>query len=120
MATHSQPTATAATRLASARARTISGLPGKATAVETSTTGLTAGEDSRKASAADGATPRPIRRWATGTEPHSQPGSAAPATAATGTARTGWRGSIRVIQAAGTNAVTTPLTATPSTRNGTA
>ena len=52
---------------------------GKATAVETSTTGLIAGEASRNANAAAGATPRRISAPATGTDPHSQAGSTAPA-----------------------------------------
>ena len=40
----------------------------------TSTTGFTAGAESRNVSAAAGATPRATSRPAIGTEPHSQPG----------------------------------------------
>ena len=46
----------------------------------TSTTGLMAGADSMNVSAAAPETPSPNSRRATGTEPHSQPGSAAPPT----------------------------------------
>ena len=66
-----------------------SGCPGNATAVATSTTGLIAGAESRNVSAAAAGAPRETSRPAIGTEPHSQPGSAAPATAATGTAYAG-------------------------------
>ena len=66
------------------------------------TTGLTAGADSRNVNAAAGATPRETRRPAMGTDPHSQPGSATPATAATGTARTGLAGSARASALGGT------------------
>ena len=89
------PTTVAASRLARNRAATISGWPGNATAVETSTTGLIAGADSRNVSAAAGMAPRETSRPAIGTEPHSHPGRAAPATAATGTANAGRSGSTR-------------------------
>ena len=67
-----------------------------ATAVAISTIGLIAGADSMNASDADGRTPRSISRFEIGTEPHSQPGSAAPQTPATGTARAALLGMIRV------------------------
>ena len=82
----SQPIATAVITEARKRANTISGLPGNATAVATSTTGLIAGAESRNANAAAGVTPRRSSPPAIGTEPHSQPGSATPAMPATGTA----------------------------------
>ena len=69
----------AAARLARNRARTTSGWPGKATAVATSTTGLMAGADSRKASAAGAGAPCATSRPAIGTDPHSHPGRATPA-----------------------------------------
>ena len=75
--------------------RDDSGRPGKATAVATSTTGLIAGDASRKVSAAAGATPRRRAEPAIGTEPHSQPGSAAPATARPEPPATAGRGGSR-------------------------
>jgi hypothetical protein len=48
------------------RAATISGRPGKATAVDTSTTGLIAGAESRKASAAAPGVPRSMSRLSWG------------------------------------------------------
>lgn len=110
----------ATARLASARASTIPGLPGKATAVAVSTTGLTAGAASRKARAAAGVTPRRMREPAIGTEPHSQPGSTTPATLATGTARAGCRGSARAQNARGTKTAIAADSSTPKTRKGTA
>ena len=117
-ATQASPTTIEVTSEATSRASTIAGRPGKATAVDTSTTGLIAGADSRKASAAAGVTPRETNRPAMGTEPHSQPGRAAPASAATGTARAGRRGSQRARVVGGTKASMAPLTTTPRTRNG--
>jgi hypothetical protein len=70
------------------------------------------------ATAAAGCTPRAQRRPAIGTEAHSQPGRAVPATAALGTASTGDRGSSRASAAGDTSAVMAPLTRTPSTRKG--
>lgn len=104
---------------ASSRPRTISGCPGKAIEVATRTTGLIAGADSRKASAAAGATPRRIRLPATGTDAHSQPGSTTPAAPATGTASTVRRGSTRWNTRSGTNAPIAADTTVPSSRNGT-
>ena len=89
---HTSPTTIAASRLATRRAPTISGFPGNATAVATSTTGLIAGAESRNVSAAAAGAPRDTSRPAIGTEPHSQPGKAAPATAATGTESAGRSG----------------------------
>src|SRR5262252_6150163 len=112
--------ATAASRLAAKRASTIIGRPGKATAVETSTIGLIAGEASRNANAAAGFTPRRIRPPATGTEPHSHAGSTTPARPATGTAATGVGGSARSKNRFGTNAVIAAESTVPRTRNGSA
>src|SRR5689334_4380131 len=120
IAVQANPTATAAIRLATNLAATISGWPGNATAVATSTTGLIAGAESKKVSAAAGVTPRDISRRAIGTEPHSQPGRAAPASAATGTAYTGRSGNTRESVAGETNAAITALTVTPRTRKGSA
>jgi hypothetical protein len=117
---HTKPTTHAAKRLATNRASTTFGCPGKATAVATRTTGFTAGADRRNVTAAAGATPRATSRPAIGTEPHSQPGSATPATAATGTANPARSGNARASAAAGTYAAMAPLTATPNTRNGSA
>ena len=114
------PSRLAVSRLATNRAATIAGSPGNATAVDTSTTGLIAGEASRNANAAAGATPRRMSAPATGTEPHSQAGSAAPAMPATGTAATGLRGSARSKNRAGTNAVIAADSSVPRTRNGSA
>ena len=105
---------------ATQRASTIAGSPGKATAVATSTTGLIAGADSMNVNAAAPDAPSPNSRRATGTEPHSQPGSAAPPTPATATAIAGRRGSQRASRSAETNAAISPLTTTPNTRKGSA
>ena len=103
------------------RARTILGAPGNATAVATSTTGLIAGAASMNVrAAAPVAPPSPNNRRATGTEPHSQPGSAAPPTPAANTATAGRRGSQRAKRSGDTNTAINPLTTTPSTRKGTA
>jgi hypothetical protein len=102
------------------RASTISGCPGKATAVATMTMGLTAGAASMNATAAAGCTPRAVRRPATGTEAHSHPGNAVPGNAAPGTASSADRGSSRSNTTGDTSAVMAPLTRTPSTRNGSA
>src|SRR5690606_15948694 len=115
---HSQPMTSAVAREPTNRASTIAGSPGKATAVDTSTIGLTAGAASRKASAADGATPWPISRRATGTEAHPQPASTIPEAPATPTAADSLRGSTARSTLAGTNAAIAPLSNTPSTRNG--
>lgn len=117
---HSQPMAQAAAREATSRASTISGRPGKATAVAVRTIGLTAGADSRNANAAAGVTPRPIRLLATGTDAHSHPGSTTPATPATGTASAPRRGSTRWNTEAGTKALIAPESAVPRRRKGSA
>ncbi|CAM5308160.1 hypothetical protein SCYAM73S_00832 [Streptomyces cyaneofuscatus] len=119
-ASHSQPITTAVASEASSRATTMDGSPGKAMAVVVRTTGLTAGADSRKAKAAAGVTPRPIRLLATGIDAHSQPGRTTPAAPATGTASAGLRGSARSNTLAGTNALMAPDKAVPSSRNGNA
>ena len=117
--THSQHTAITATREAINRAQTIIGLLlAKATAVATSTTGLTAGAASRKARAAPWGSPLRIKDCDTGTEAHSQPGSTMPATLAAGTASNGDLGVIRDSTSFGTKAAIAPDTSTPSTRNG--
>jgi len=67
---------------------------------------------------AAGATPRRISPPATGTAPHSQPGSKAPASPATGTAVAERLGSARVKNDDGTKAAMLALITTPSTRNG--
>jgi hypothetical protein len=113
-----RPTTVAASRLASRRAATTSGMPGNATAVATSTTGLIAGAERRKVRAAAAGAPRETSRPAIGTDPHSQPGRAAPATAATGTASAGRSGRIRGRNPGGTNAAIAALMLTPRTRNG--
>ena len=102
------------------RATTTAGSPGNATAVDTSTTGFTAGAASRNDSAAAGATPCCTNRRAMGTEAHSQPGRATPAAPATGTASDVRAGSSRRSRSAGTKAAISPLTSTPNTRNGSA
>jgi hypothetical protein len=71
-------------------------------------------------SAAAGATPPEANRAAIGTDAHSQPGNATPASPAAGTATSGWRGSALASQLGGTSAVIAPLTSTPRTRNGNA
>src|SRR5215207_8608770 len=117
---HSQPIAIAVASEPKNLATTIRGSPGNATAVDTSTTGLTAGAASRNAIAAAGGTPCCMSRRDTGTEAHSQPGSASPASPATGTAAAWLRGSSRRSACGGTNAAISPLISTPSTRNGNA
>ena len=102
-------------RLATNRATTITGRPGNATAVEMSTIGLIAGEESRNANAAAGVTPRRINAPATGTEPHSHAGRIAPATPATGTAAP-VRGSARSKNLVGTNAVIAADSTVPKTQ----
>ena len=84
----------------------------------TSTIGLMAGADSRNATAAPGETPRRIRVAATGTDPHSHPGNATPASPATGTAKEGRRGSARWKNDAGTATARTVDTATPNMMYG--
>ena len=96
-----QPTITAVSSPAINLAHTMFGSLVNATAVAISTIGLIAGADSMNASDADGRTPRSISRLEIGTDPHSQPGSAAPHTLATGTARAALLGMIRVKNAAG-------------------
>ena len=59
-------------------------------------------------------------RWATGAALHSQPGRIAPASPAIGTAYTARRGTVRAMNAPGTNAAIAALIPTPSTRNGNA
>ena len=102
------------------RAATICGWPGNATAVATSTTGLIAGAASMNVNAAAPTAPSPNSRRATGTEPHSQPGSAAPPTPtpATTIAAAGFRGNHRVSRSAEMKVATSPLITTPSPRKG--
>ena len=102
------------------RAATMAGCPGKATAVATSTTGLTAGAASMKVSAAAPATPSPNSRRATGTDPHSQPGSAAPEIPAARIAAPVRFGSQRARRSGDTNTAISPLTTTPRPKNGSA
>src|SRR5262249_1179638 len=116
-ASQSQPITHAVIRLATARATTISGFLGKATAVAVGTIGLIAGEASRNASAAAGVMPRRTSAPATGTEAHSQPGRTTPAVPATGTARAGWRGKALAKNDAGTKTAMTAESTTPNTRN---
>ena len=99
-------------------AATICGWPGNATAVATSTTGLMAGAASMNVNAAAPTAPSPKRRRATGTEPHSQPGRAAPPTPATRIAAAGLRGNQRASRSGVTNAATSPLITIPSARKG--
>ena len=96
------------------------GWPGNATAVATSTTGLIAGADSMNVNAAAPTTPSLNSRRATGTEPHSHPGSAAPPTPATRIATPARRGSQRASRSVDTNVAISPLTTTPRAKNGTA
>jgi hypothetical protein len=70
------------------------------------------------ATAAAGCTPRAHSRPAIGTEAHSHPGSAAPASAADGTASRVERGRTRSSRAGDTSAVIAPLTRVPRTRKG--
>src|SRR3954471_23826531 len=115
-----QPTITAVSSPATSLAQTIDGVLVKATAVAIRTIGLIAGALNINANDADGRTPRSINRFEIGTEPHSQPGSAAPQIAATGTARAALLGMIRLKTLGGTKAAIAPETTTPSTRNGVA
>lgn len=92
----------------------------KATAVDTNTTGLMAGEAKRKVSAAAVGILRRMSDWATGTEAHSHPGSKNPAPAAAGTAKKGLSGVMWRRNESGTKAEMAPETITPNTRNGTA
>ena len=115
---HSHPMMTAVAKEATNLATTICGCPGKATNVETSTIGLIAGAERRKASAAAGVTPLAMSDPATGTEAHSQPGRRSPAAPATGTAATRFAGSARCQNSLGTNAAIAAERRTPRTRNG--
>ena len=60
----------------------------------------------------------PNNRRPTGTDPHSQPGNTAPPTPAASTATAGRRGSQRANRSGETNTAISPLTTTPSARNG--
>ena len=114
-----EPDHIAASKLATSRAPTISGFPGNATAVATSTTGLIAGAESRNVERCGGrSSPATTSRPAMGTEPHSQPGRAAPATAATGTEYAARSGRTRGRKSGGTNAAIAALISTPRARNG--
>ena len=117
---HSQPINTAVVNEATNRASVISGWPGNATYVDTSTTGLIAGAASRKVSAADGATPRAIKPPDTGTDAHSHPGRTTPDAHATGTASASFFGNALRQKEGGTKAVMNPDSITPSARNGSA
>ena len=86
----------------------------------TNTTGLIAGALSMNVSAAAPTAPSPKSRRATGTDPHSHPGNAAPATPAVSTAAAAFFGNQRASRSGETNAAIRPLMTTPSTRNGTA
>ena len=102
----------------------MAGSPGKATAVETRTTGLIAGAASMKVNAAapcrslDGPSPNNLR--ATGTAPHSQPGKAAPPTPAVRIAAPVRRGSQRATRSGETYVAIKPLMTTPKARKGSA
>src|SRR3954466_7543994 len=111
---------TATTRLAAPRPITISGLPGKATAVAVNTIGLMAGAARGNAIGPAGVTPRRISEPAMGTLPHSQPGSTTPASPAAGTASAGCFGSALAQNDCGTKTAMTAESTTPKTRNGTA
>nr|BFE49949.1 hypothetical protein GCM10017745_33760 [Saccharothrix mutabilis subsp. capreolus] len=87
-------------------------------AVAARTTGLTAGAESRNASAAAGVIPLRTNAPATGTEPHSQPGSTNPVAAAAGTANTGLRGNALTKNDRGTKTAMAADNATPNARNG--
>jgi hypothetical protein len=88
--------------------------------VATSTTGLTAGAASMKVKAAAPATPSPNSRRATGTDPHSQPGSAAPETPAARMAAGVRRGDPRASRSGDSNTVISPLTTTPKPKDSSA
>src|SRR5262245_38445434 len=98
----------------------MAGSPGNATAVETRTTGLIAGDARRNTNAAAGVTPRRISTVAAGTAPVSDVGNAAPATPATGTAAMAVRTNARSRNRRGTNAVIDADASAPRTRNGSA
>ncbi len=115
---HANPMISAVRSDARHRAATICGCPGNATAVATSTTGLIAGAASMNVNAAAPTAPSPNRRRATGTEPHSQPGSAAPPTPAVRIAAAGLRGNHRASRSGVTNAATSPLITMPRAKNG--
>ena len=100
--TQIHPTTTAVSTDAAKRAPTISRWPANATAVDTRTTGLTAGAASRNVTATAGLTPRDTREPAIGTEVPSATGSTMPETAATGTPSPGRRGSNRWMAPGGT------------------
>jgi hypothetical protein len=110
----------AVSKEAKKRATQIFGCPGKATAVVTRTTGLIAGAERRKAIAAGGCAPRATSRPAMGTEPHSHPGRATPASPAIGTATIDRLGSAFASHPGGIAAAIAPDTTTPSTRKGVA
>ena len=96
------------------------GLFGNATAVDTMTTGFTAGAASKNVRATAGFTPLPMRRPAIGTEPHSQPGSAMPQRPARGTAKTGRLGNHRFREFSVRSAAIAPDNVTPRARKGSA
>ena len=73
-----------------------------------------------KVSAAAPATPSPNSRRATGTDPHSQPGSAAPETPAARIATPVRFDSQRASRSGDTNTAISPLTTTPRPKNGSA
>jgi hypothetical protein len=86
--------------------------------VAVNTIGLIAGAASKNANAAAGVTPWRTNAPATGTDAHSQPGSTAPATPATGTARSGRAGNAQAKNDGGMNATMSADSSTPRTRNG--
>ncbi|CQD23549.1 hypothetical protein BN970_05899 [Mycolicibacterium conceptionense] len=118
----SAPMISAVSSDAAQRAATISGWPGNATAVATSTTGLTAGAASMNVRAAAPTalpsvlSPKSLR--ATGTEPHSHPGKAAPPMPAARIAAPVRFGSHLASRSGVTNTAISPLMITPSARNG--
>ena len=99
-------------------APTICGCPGKATTVDTTTIGLIAGAASMNVRAAAPSAPSPNSRRASGTDPHSHPGRAAPLAAAATTATEGRRGSHRDSRSGVTNVASSALSSTPSARKG--
>ena len=116
--TQSHPTMTAVSIEAAKRAKTISGLPGKATAVETSTMGLTAGAANKNVKATPGETPRRMMLPAIGTEAHSQPARPTPATPATGTASAAFVGTRRFSRRSESRWEIAPATSTPRIKKG--
>lgn len=105
---------------AAKRAKAIWGESGKATRVDTTTIGFTAGAESEKVKAAAGATPLETRPLAIGTDAHSHPGRRTPAHPATGTALLGDSGNTFFQKVGGISVDIIAEIMTPKVRKGNA